>query len=156
VGAGDAALLGVLADHVVGLPARDVHEVVGGAACREPAVGERAAEAVRVDVLNPRARLGARPCRGYPSPSCARCCDPGRQAGATQTTLGVPSACPDSAAAAFLPMGTQVSVGSALAFLVACGASAQSIGLASSCSPSLTRQPRDAELSLASVPPEVS
>jgi hypothetical protein len=54
VGAGDAALLGVLADYVVRLPASDVHEVIGAAAARrEPAVGERAAEAARVDVLNP-------------------------------------------------------------------------------------------------------
>ena len=32
VGAGDAACFGVLADHVVGLPAGDVHEVIGGTA----------------------------------------------------------------------------------------------------------------------------
>jgi hypothetical protein len=54
MGASDPARLGVLADHVVGLPPRDVHEVIGRAARREPAVRERPAEAVRVDVLNPR------------------------------------------------------------------------------------------------------
>jgi hypothetical protein len=52
VGAGDAAGFGVLADHVVGLPAGDVHQVVGGPARREPHVREGSAEAVRVDVLN--------------------------------------------------------------------------------------------------------
>src|SRR5690348_4671034 len=54
VRAGDPAGLGVLADHVVGLPPRDVHEVIGRATRREPAVCERSAEAVRVHVLNPR------------------------------------------------------------------------------------------------------
>ncbi len=29
VGAGNAACFGVLTDHVVGLPSRDVHQVVG-------------------------------------------------------------------------------------------------------------------------------
>src|SRR6266699_6516918 len=46
------ARLGVLADHVVGLPPSDVHEVVGRATRREPAVRERSPEPVRVDVLD--------------------------------------------------------------------------------------------------------
>jgi len=73
-----------------------------------------------------------------------------------QGRWGSPSEYPDRAAAASLPMATQVSMKNALAFLVTCGASTQSIGLGSSCSPSLTSQPRDAGLSLASAPPEVS
>src|SRR5215831_707652 len=53
VRAGDAPGFGVFAHHVVGLPAGDVHEVIGGAAGREPLVSEGTAEAVRVNVLNP-------------------------------------------------------------------------------------------------------
>jgi hypothetical protein len=53
VHASDPARLGVLADHVVGLPPRDVHEVIRRPARRESAVGERPAETMRVDVLNP-------------------------------------------------------------------------------------------------------
>jgi hypothetical protein len=51
---GDTAGLGVLADHVLGLPTRDVHEVSGGSSRREPAVRERPTEPVRVYVLDSR------------------------------------------------------------------------------------------------------
>src|SRR5271167_2780291 len=50
----DSPRLGVLADHVVGLPPCDVHEVVGGSTGREPAVRERSPEPVRMYVLNSR------------------------------------------------------------------------------------------------------
>ena len=51
--AGDATGFCVLTHHVVGLPSRDVHEVIRRAAGREPAISEIAAEAVRVDILYP-------------------------------------------------------------------------------------------------------
>ena len=51
--AGDASCLGVLAHHVVRLPARDVHEIVRRPAGLQPLVCERAAEAMRMNVLYP-------------------------------------------------------------------------------------------------------
>src|SRR5580704_5143144 len=52
MGSRDTAGFGVLADHVIGLPAGDVHKVIGGPAGRQPVVREGSAEAVRVHVLN--------------------------------------------------------------------------------------------------------
>jgi hypothetical protein len=95
VGASDAALLGVLADHVVRLPARDMHEVVGEAADREPAVGKRSAEAVRVDVLNP-CLLAPTPDHVADTRVChARCCDLDAKPEPRGRHLRMTDACPD-------------------------------------------------------------